>query len=181
MLLSATSSGLPRHSLSVPSITRSFLRRTSAQFSRSRLCTSVLILEYLRHARKSERPQRARRDEQWVEKERGEHVRHPDLFQSERSQAKAEEPSTCGPLFVTSGLPHAEVRLLPGKQEHERGTHACLAICSYGAPVGLGDLTGDGETEAYPILGSGGVPPVEALEDEGQLVLGDPDPRIGDR
>ena len=47
--------------------------------------------------------------------------------------------------------------------------------------MGLGDLAGDGEPKAYALLGPCRVRPVEALEDEGQLVLGDPNPRIRDR
>src|SRR3712207_9448804 len=70
---------------------------------------------------------------------------------------------------------------LAREQEHERGAHAWLAPGFYGAPVGLGDLAGDGESEAYSLLGPRTVRPVEALEDEGQLVLGDPNPRIRDR
>src|SRR5215203_3342124 len=46
--------------------------------------------------------------------------------------------------------------------------------------MGLGDLAGDGEAEARSFLGPRRVSPVEALEDERQLVLGDTDPRVGD-
>src|ERR687890_2345371 len=47
--------------------------------------------------------------------------------------------------------------------------------------MSFGDLAGDGETEPRPLLGPRGVRPVESFEDEGQLVLGDPNPRIRDR
>ena len=72
-------------------------------------------------------------------------------------------------------------RLLAREQEHECGAHAHLARSFYGTPVSLGDLACDGESEAYSLLGPRGVSPVEALEDERQLVLEDPNPRIRDR
>src|SRR5215218_11224241 len=46
--------------------------------------------------------------------------------------------------------------------------------------MGLGDLAGDGEAKACSLLGPRGVRPVEALEDEGQLALGDTNSRIKD-
>ena len=57
------------------------------------------ILEYRRRTRKSERPQETHRDEQWGEKQRGEHVGHPHLLQVEQTQAKgaceSAETSAC--------------------------------------------------------------------------------------
>src|SRR5215211_5123923 len=90
MVPSDTSRGLPRHCLSVSSITRSFPEMdisTALAFS-----ISVRILKYRRCARKSERPQGACRDEQGGEKERREHVRHPDLLQVEQPQAESSTP-----------------------------------------------------------------------------------------
>ena len=44
--------------------------------------------------------------------------------------------------------------------------------------MGLGDLAGYGQPKARAALGAGGISPVEALEDEGQLILRDAAARI---
>src|ERR687889_874867 len=67
------------------------------------------------------------------------------------------------------------------EEEGERRAFARRALRPYLAAVGLGDLAGDGQSKARAARGAGGIGPVEALEDEGQLVLGDPNPRIRDR
>src|SRR5215217_147615 len=67
------------------------------------------------------------------------------------------------------------------EEEGERRAFARRALRPNLAAVGLGDLAGNGESKARASRGAGGIGPVEALEDEGQLVLGDPNPRIRDR
>src|SRR5215208_6033993 len=67
------------------------------------------------------------------------------------------------------------------EEEGERRAFARRALHPYLAAVGLGDLAGDGQPKARAARGAGGIGPVEALEDEGQLLLGDPNPRIRDR
>src|SRR5215218_10538544 len=67
------------------------------------------------------------------------------------------------------------------EEEGERGAFARRALRPYLAAVGLGDLTGYGQPQTRAALRAGGIGPVEALEDEGQLLLGDPYPRIRDR
>src|SRR5215203_5460942 len=64
------------------------------------------------------------------------------------------------------------------EEEGERRAFAQRALHPYLAAVGLGDLAGNGESKARASRGAGRIGPVEALEDEGQLVLGDPNPRI---
>src|SRR5215203_6526824 len=67
------------------------------------------------------------------------------------------------------------------EEEGERRAFARRALRPNLAAVGLGDLAGYGESKAYSVLGPRSVRPVEALVDEGQLILGDPNPRIRDR
>src|SRR5215212_11653187 len=67
------------------------------------------------------------------------------------------------------------------EEEGERRACARRALGPYLAAVGLGDLAGYGQPKARTALGAGGISPVEAFEDEGQLILGDPNPRIRDR
>src|SRR5215218_2186139 len=67
------------------------------------------------------------------------------------------------------------------EKEGERRACARRALGPYLAAVELGDLAGDGQPQARAALGAGGIGPVEALEDVGQLVLRDPNPRIRDR
>src|SRR5215213_6157487 len=67
------------------------------------------------------------------------------------------------------------------EEEGERRAFARRALHPYLAAVGLGDLAGYGQPQAHAARGAGGIGPVEALVDEGQLVLGDPNPRIRDR
>ena len=44
------------------------------------------------------------------------------------------------------------------------------ALRPYLAAVGLGDLAGYGQPQARAAIGAGGIAPVKALEDEGQLI-----------
>src|SRR5829696_10100757 len=67
------------------------------------------------------------------------------------------------------------------EEEGERRALARRALRPYLAAVGLGDLAGYGQPQARAVLGAGGISPVEAFEDERQLLLGDPYPRIRDR
>src|SRR5215217_3942637 len=67
------------------------------------------------------------------------------------------------------------------EEEGERRAFARRALRPYLAAMGLGDLAGDGQPQACAARGAGGIGPVEALEDEGQLLLGDPYPSIRDR
>src|SRR5215207_7043673 len=67
-----------------------------------------------------------------------------------------------------------------GEEERERRTLAGRAPCVYLTTVGLCDLAGYGEPQARTAVGAGGVRPVEALEDERQLVIRDADARVGD-
>src|SRR5215211_2551973 len=67
------------------------------------------------------------------------------------------------------------------EEEGERRAFARRALRPYLAAVGLGDLAGYGQPQARAARGAGGIGPVEALVDEGQLILGDPNPRIRDR
>src|SRR5215216_7558276 len=67
------------------------------------------------------------------------------------------------------------------EEEGERRACARRALRPYLAAVGLGDLAGYGQPQARAVLGAGGISPVEAFEDERQLLLGDPYPRIRDR
>src|SRR5829696_8923270 len=67
------------------------------------------------------------------------------------------------------------------EEEGERRACARRALRPYLAAVGLGDLAGYGQPQARAVLGAGGISPVEAFEDEGQLLLGDPNPSIRDR
>src|SRR5215213_6242052 len=67
------------------------------------------------------------------------------------------------------------------EEEGERRAFARRALHPYLAAVGLGDLAGYGQPQARAALRAGGISPVEALVDEGQLILGDPNPRIRDR
>src|SRR5215203_6928873 len=67
------------------------------------------------------------------------------------------------------------------EEEGERRACARRALRPYLAAVGLGDLAGYGQPQARAALRAGGISPVEALEDKGQLILGDPNPRIRDR
>src|SRR5215213_3756432 len=67
------------------------------------------------------------------------------------------------------------------EEEGERRAFARRALRPYLAAVGLGDLAGYGKPQARAARGAGGIGPVEALVDEGQLILGDPNPRIRDR
>src|SRR5829696_7809146 len=67
------------------------------------------------------------------------------------------------------------------EEEGERRACARRALHPYLAAVGLGDLAGYGQPQARAVLGAGGISPVEAFEDEGQLILRDADARIRDR
>src|SRR5215211_2837741 len=67
------------------------------------------------------------------------------------------------------------------EEEGERRAFARRALRPYLAAMGLGDLAGYGQPQACAARGAGGIGPVEALEDEGQLLLGDPYPSIRDR
>src|SRR5215208_6852092 len=67
------------------------------------------------------------------------------------------------------------------EEEGERRAFARRALRPYLAAVGLGDLAGYGQPQTRAALRAGGIGPVEALEDERQLLLGDPNPRIRDR
>src|SRR5215212_1509056 len=67
------------------------------------------------------------------------------------------------------------------EEEGERRACARRALRPYLAAMGLGDLAGYGQPQACAARGAGGIGPVEALEDEGQLLLGDPYPSIRDR
>jgi hypothetical protein len=64
------------------------------------------------------------------------------------------------------------------EEEGERRACARRALHPYLAAVGLGDLAGYGQSQARAAIGAGGISPVEALEDEGQLILRDADARI---
>src|SRR5215216_6416801 len=64
------------------------------------------------------------------------------------------------------------------EEEGERRAFARRALHPYLAAVGLGDLAGYGQPQARAALGAGGISPVEAFEDEGQLILRDADARI---
>jgi hypothetical protein len=72
--------------------------------------------------------------------------------------------------------------LLSGAREEEckRRAFAGGALRPDLAAVGLGDLARYGEPQARAAVGAGGVRPVEALEDEGQLVIRDADARVRD-
>src|SRR5918999_1722944 len=67
--------------------------------------------------------------------------------------------------------------LILGPIEYGRAC-ARRALHLYLAAVGLGDLAGYGQPQARAATGAGGISPVEALEDEGQLFLLDTDARI---
>jgi hypothetical protein len=67
------------------------------------------------------------------------------------------------------------------EEEGERRACARRALRPYLAAVGLGDLAGYGQPQARAAIGAGGISPVEAFEDEGQLILRDADARIRDR
>ncbi len=58
------------------------------------------------------------------------------------------------------------------EQKREHRTLSRYALRPYLPAVSLGDLTRYREPEADAAVGTGRVRPVEALEDEGQLVLG---------
>src|SRR5215203_6103458 len=64
------------------------------------------------------------------------------------------------------------------EEEGERRACARRALRPYLAAVGLGDLAGYGQPQARAVLGAGGISPVEAFEDEVQLILRDADARI---
>src|ERR687895_1990652 len=67
------------------------------------------------------------------------------------------------------------------EEEGECRAFARRALHPYLAAVGLGYLAGYGQPQARAAIGAGGISPVEAFEDEGQLVLRDADARIRDR
>src|SRR5215203_1265594 len=67
------------------------------------------------------------------------------------------------------------------EEEGERRACARRALRPYLAAVGLGDLAGYGQPQARAALRAGGISPVEALEDKGQLILRDADACIRDR
>src|SRR5215211_9394609 len=68
-------------------------------------------------------------------------------------------------------------------REEEGERRACVrrALRTYLAAVGLGDLAGYGQPQARAAFEAGGISPVEAFEDEGQLILRDADACIRDR
>src|SRR5215211_3165865 len=67
------------------------------------------------------------------------------------------------------------------EEEGERRAFARRALRPYLAAVGLGALAGYGQPQARAALGAGGIRPVEAFEDERQLILHDADACIRDR
>ena len=66
------------------------------------------------------------------------------------------------------------------QDKHELGAFVGFAFSFYGAAVGFGDLARYGEAEARAVFGARGVGPVEAFEDEGQLIFGDAHAGVGD-
>src|SRR3712207_6272861 len=67
-----------------------------------------------------------------------------------------------------------------GKQQGERGAFSGSALNLYLAPVGFGDLAGYGEPQPRSARRPRGISPIETLEYERQLILGDPNPGVRD-
>src|SRR5215208_8195603 len=98
----------------------------------------------------------------------------------ERGRPKTQQVCLLGAQFCRT-LRSKGAGAVSREKEGERRACARRALGPYLAAVELGDLAGDGQPQARAALGAGGIGPVEALEDVGQLVLRDPNPRIRDR
>src|SRR5215208_5999872 len=98
----------------------------------------------------------------------------------ERGRPKTQQVCLLGARFCRT-LRSKGAGAVSREEEGERRACARRALRPYLAAVGLGDLACYGQPQSRAALRAGGISPVEALEDEGQPVLGDPNPRIGDR
>src|SRR5215208_4394164 len=98
----------------------------------------------------------------------------------ERGRPKTQQVCLLGARFCRT-LRSKGAGAVSREEEGERRACARRALRPYLAAVGLGDLAGYGQPQARAALRAGGISPVEALEDKGQLILRDADACIRDR